>query len=251
MTQFTLSIQGQKPLIGDLSLITPEPLPLPEGIQLFRVLHDQELWNKGIRDPRNSTNTWRWRAGFPEVYNFDGSHVTRMLEWVQKISFALNPGMDPKKWRVLYDDHRAFSNGSGFDTTYPPTDPRYTPKRDYVNRIDLDSVEYPRFDKSRICGGATIAGRVSGDWLEVDTLRVDHPVTLEWLLPRPWLYFDAVTVSSTSTDSAETVGKFPQNDGRRCLVPLVTTTAVRYPLAWLEAVTQIADPYYVSAKVGV
>jgi len=215
---------------------------------LYHVLHDKELFDRGIVDPRNNKGVWWWRKGLPEVQNFDGSHVTKMLEWVQRLAFDLNPGIDPAKFRVLYNQTRAFTNGMGFDTSHASTDPGYVPRRDYINRRDLDA-EFPRFDKSRVCGGATIAGCVNGNWLEVETLNVNMPVPLSYVQARPWLTFTATTVSSTSTNDREIIGDFPQRGGLPCIIPLVTTYPVRYPMKWLEAVDNIADPYMV--RLGV
>lgn len=240
--------------VGDKKFVPEPPPPSEPEPQLFRVLHDFEIFAKGIIDPRNSEGVWYWRKGMPEVFNFTGSHVTKMVQWVQELAFDLNPGMptDHGGFRYLYDVRRAFSNGTGFDTVHQRNEEDYAARKDFINKWDLDAREYPRFDKSRTCGGATIAGKVDGDSVIVETLKVGSPPgndrieILGYVLKHPWLFFHAVTVAGSSTNTQEIVGKFPQNRGNSVLVPLVTTTVVRYPLSWLEPVTRIADPY----KVG-
>jgi hypothetical protein len=241
---FSIDVLSDGAIKSSEAVPVPDPLPLPEGVTLWRVLQDQELWKKGILDRRNSEGVWYWRMGLPEVFTFDGSHMTYMRRWLQELAFALNPGMLPKGFRTLYDVRRAFTNGTGFDTIHTPGSADYLARADYINDLDLDHSD-PRFDKSRVCGGALLAGKVSGDWLEVDTLKINQPVTLEWLLARPWLYFTATTVSRNSTPDQELVGNFPQNGGRACWVPLVTTTPVRYPLQYLQrwVAPELPSPY--------
>lgn len=229
------------------SVITIKPKMPP----LFKVKHDQELWE--VRDiypdKRNPNLTqpgkgWLWRIGVPEVYNFIDGHITFLTKAWQEITMALNPGMEPgnKGFRQLYDDHRAFTNDSGFDSkNWPPLDN----KRDYINEINLAG-KMPFFDTSRVCGGATISGKVAGDFLEVETLDVSNPPALAELLVKPWLYFKATTVSRVSTLEREVVGNFPQNPSKGYVyVPLVTTTPVKYPMAWLVPVDKIVNPYQI------
>lgn len=242
MANFVLDVEGFKPFSGAIEIETPYP-------PLFRVKHDQEVWEvRDIYPDHRNPNLgspgkgWLWRITVPEVYNFLGGHKTLLTKTWQMLTMALNPGMEPgnKGFRQLYDDHRAFTNDSGFDSrNWPPRDD----KRDYVNGINLAG-RYPFFDTSRVCGGATISGRVNGDFLEVDTWNVLEAPTLSEMLAKPWRMFRATTVSRFSTLEKEIVGNFPQNPSKGYVyVPLVTTLPVRYPMAWLVPVSKPANPY--------
>jgi hypothetical protein len=182
-----------------LSVVKREP-PV-----LFRVLHDYEL--DGI-----------WRPNLPEVFPLNGERTPFGADW-QKLSYALNPGMTGDKWRSLYAYNRAFTNGTGFNGTEP--------KADYVNDIDLDCPD-PAWDKTRVCGGATITGVIDGPDLIVKILDGDGPApSLDWLLAHPWFYFHALN----TTDAGLT--RFP----------LVGSGEARIPLKQLQKVPGIADPY--------
>lgn len=216
----------------------------PSKPPLWRVLHDYEIWRKQPILPAShgqvekSKSNWAWRVGFPEVYWLYNTHSVPFTESWQRLSFALNPGIDPKKWRVVYDDHRAFTNNSGFWTTGSPY--AYVPRKDYINGIDLQG-EMPSWDKIRVCGGATVSGKVDGDYLIVDTLDYFNPPSLDWLLQRPWLYFRALITDRTITGKP-VVYDFPQRGGLPVWIPLVAIYPVKLPLAILESVTDIANP---------
>lgn len=211
---------------------------------LYRVLHDYEIWKRQPVLPashgqlENSKKDWTWRVGFPEVYWLHDTHRVPFTETWQRLSFALCEGINPKKWRVVYDDHRAFMNNTGFWTDGSPY--AYVPRRDYINGIDL-SGEMPAWDKIRVCGGATVSGKVRGDFLEVETLNYFNPPSLEWLKQRPWLYFRAVS-SGANALNQPLISDFPQNDYRPVWIPLVSIYPVRFPLSCLERVYEIADP---------
>lgn len=215
------------------------------GGDLYRVLHDWEIAKRQFVDPRHGQfyhpdEGWAWRDGDPEVFWLIGSHVVPFDERWQRLAYAMNPGMTPPKFRILYDDHRAFMNKTGFWTDGSPSD-EYVPRADYINGIDLTS-QLPQWDKIRVCGGATLRGRVDGTDLIVETLKYDNCPTWDWLEQRPWLYFHAVTVHEKA-DKTCAIAPFEQNGGRRCLVPLVAVNEVRFPLGALQKVNDIADPY--------
>jgi len=226
------------------------PLPKPP-VPIYRVFHDYEVWQVWDKwpDPHHpDRNKWLWRIGVPEVFNLEPGHVTTFSAPWQRLAFALNPGMkkDNSGWRQLYDDHRAFTNHTGFDSrddNIPPNDN----KRDYINGWNLRG-EQLKWDNSRLCGGASITGTQQGDYLLVDTLRFDstkpndNAPTIEWMIDHPWYSFRATTIGRLSTDKMEVVGDFPQNPAMGyCLIPLVTTKAVKYPLAWLQRLDDIPD----------
>lgn len=210
----------------------------PPAGNLFRVLHDWELWKLGLLEDGKH---WDWRAGYPEVFILQATHVVKMDVELQHLMYDLFTAGTPSmkettrkgKWRSLYQYDRAFTNGTGFNDD---SDPR----ADYINMQDLE-YELPKLDKTRVCGGATVRGEVDGDWVWVETIQADSLPTIGYVLGRPWLYFHATTSRDASGEPA--VGRFPQGDGEPCFVPLVSRYPVRYPLAHLQPVDEIADPY--------
>lgn len=211
---------------------------------LYRVLHDYEIWRRQPALPaahgqiENVKRDWQYRAGMPEVFWLYESHRVPFTESWQRLSFALCEGIETKKWRIVYDDHRAFMNGTGFWTSGSPY--AYVPRRDYINGIDLDG-EIPAWDKIRVCGGATVTGRESGGYLIVETLDYFNTPTPEWLRAHPWFFFRAVSVGATKTGQPF-VEDFPQNGGRPVWIPLVAMYQVRFPLSCVERVNDIANP---------
>ena len=186
-------------------------LVLPDGTTYQTSAEVRKLW-------RVKHDTTDWRRGLPEVFILNSNATPFGRDW-QLLSYALNPGMDKKKWRAVYAYNRAFNNGCGFNDD---TDPR----ADYVNGLDL-AAPLPKWDKTRVCGGATITGRVDGNELVVEIMDGRGPApSLEWLLARPWLYFKAI--------NAGTLSNFPQGGGLPVYIPLVGSGEARYPLAGLE-----------------
>lgn len=189
-----------------------------KSIKLWRVLHDAERPG-GI-----------WRDGLPEVFVLNELHTPFGPDW-QRLSYALNPGMTGDKWRSLYANNRALTNGSGFNGVQP--------RADHVNMRDLDA-PLPAWDKTRLCGGATITGSIAGNELEVLIMDGRGPApSLSWLQARPWLFYHGVNSTING------ITRFPQNDGRDCLVPLAGTRPAFISLDDLQQVTEIADPYWV------
>lgn len=211
----------------------------------WRVLHDYEIWKKQFVYPGHGQfyheEGWDWRKGMPEVFWLLGTHVVPFDERWQTLAYAMNPGMGGEQFRVLYDDHRAFMNRTGFWTD-PTHFQEYVPHDDYVNMIDLGT-SLPKWDKIRVCGGATLSGTVDGDTLIVETLKYGTCPSWAWLEQYPWLYFHALSVGGTSSNPKAVA--FPQNNGNRVLIPLVADGEVRFPLGALEEVNAIADPYEV------
>lgn len=197
--------------------------------QLWRVKHDWELGEL-------------WRENVPEVFRMFPLHgIPLNREW-QLYSYALNPGMSPQKWRVLYDYRRAFTNhGAGYD--YPA---RQEEKQDWVNRRDLRASDLPRFDQPRVCGGAIVAGVREADVVWIDTLNVNNPPpTIE--NTKPWHKFCALNVGTKVQGELVTpsFSKFPQNDGRDCWIPLISQRPVYMSLSNLQKWDweELPDPY--------
>ena len=220
----------------------PEPDPQPDfsNRRLFRVLHDHER-------PAWGTQEARW--GMPEVFVLvapkkNNPNVYRECEVnvpatraIQNMMWELFKEGTPdfseekrlKAFKQVYASGRAFMNFNGMDKG-----------ANYINNENLDA-SLPNFDKVRVCGGATISGEVVGNMLKVDTLK--GPATLEYLLARPWLYFDAITVEARPSP-------FPQASYddiyNRAYIPLISEVDVYYPLEELEEVSEIADPYRIT-----
>jgi len=219
----------------------PEPEPVPSTRRLFRVLHDHERPPWGTEEPR-------W--GMPEVYNlqapkpnnpnaFDDCEVnvpatraiqTMMWEIFKHGTPDFSEARQLKAFKRVYGSGRAFMNHNGMDTG-----------ANYINNENLDA-KLPNFDKVRLCGGATVSGEVIGKWLKVDTL--ESAVTLEYLLARPWLYFEAIVVERRPKP-------FPQVEDveldiyNRAYIPLISAVPGYLLLENLEEVSEIADPYMV------
>jgi hypothetical protein len=161
----------------------------------YRVLHDREY-----------QPLWRW--GVPEVFHFDQHAPVRLTEAWQKLIFSMNPGMDGQGFRSLLAYNRAFTNGTGFNGN--------PARADYINRLNLDKKD-SFFDKARLCGGAVIFGYVIRNKVTILTLDGRRPPpSLEYVLSRPWFYYEAITVKADGSN-----GRFPQNNGEPVLMPLV------------------------------
>lgn len=187
-----------------------------DASSLWRVLHDAEL-------PVNLRPERRWPTpGVPEVYAGNREQTRFGWDW-QLLSYAMNPGMTRGKWRILYEYDTAFTNGTGFNE---PDSPR----ADYVNNLDL-SYPDPLWQSFLFCGGATLTGVIDGPDLLISKLDGFGPApTVEWILARPWFFFEALNVYKDDLHTS----RFPQNDGRPVLIPLVGSGVARYPLAKLQ-----------------
>ncbi len=87
-------------------------------------------------------------------------------------------------------------------------------------------------------------GEEDGPDLIVEIMNGFGPApSLDYLRPRPWLWGHAVTV-----DLDGTISRWPQNDGRPCLVPLVGSGVARIELYRVQKVPSIADPYFLGYR---
>ena len=169
----------------------------------YRVCHDREI------------NETMWREGYPEVFTLANSATQLTKEW-QLLIMVMNPGLSPKGFRALFNWCRALSNGpAGFDF------PGGSPRADFINGRD-ENAKLPRLDKVRVCGGAILHGTQIGNVLIVQTLNGRKaPPSVDYIMSRPWLYFEAITVRSDGSN-----GRFPQNGGRPIYIPLVASGVV-------------------------
>lgn len=219
----------------DLSLefAVTETASLPQPpYRLYRVKHDIELGEL-------------WRNDLPEVFPLDGSLAVKMTSDWQQLAYDLyrysasnvDEETAKKRWRIIYGYRTAFTNNQGFEK---PGDPR----ADYINNKNLD-MPLPKWDKTRVCGGATISGYKDNGKLVVTCLDATKTApSLYWLLDRFWLWFTAVNVSSKGS-----IYDFPQGDGRPVYTPLVSKgQEVRIDLALLEELpigARAANPYWI------
>jgi hypothetical protein len=200
--------------------------PPPANVQWYKVMHDRELWNAGIRDGKLK---WDWRVGLPEVQFGTPTISVEMTEAIQRLWFglfrygapAMAEAMAKKKYRVIYQDDIAFCNKMGYPHGWDGG-----PRKDYINGLDLNK-SLPVLDKPRFCGGALVRGVVSGDDLIVRTIDAENIPSLEHVI-RERLYFTAVNVGPNFASA------FPQGLGEPVLVPLISAEPIRYPLARLK-----------------
>ena len=169
----------------------------PAPVKQYRVLHNPAV-------PMD---------GRPDVVITSEFSAVPMTETIQRLTYDLycwgvgNAVLDadkPRKWRMLYNTDIAFTNFAGFDGT--------PPRCDYINRLDL-SAELPVLQKGLTIAGATVRGKEVNGYLEFETLSPANVPTLEWLIVRPWLYFEAKTVNALGQS------RFPQGNGAPVYVP--------------------------------
>lgn len=232
----------------------PPPVIQPPN-QLWRVMHDYELWTKGVQwvghgQVNDAGSNKNFRVGYPEVfwcYTEDDKPVPFGERW-QWLSFQLNPQMQPMNWQALHDDWRAFhNNGAGFPHPNIPGTPGYdpsyipTPRHDYINKMWTDAPD-PIWDKVRVCGGMTLSGKQDGNYVFIDCLDVDNPPSnVDYIKARPWLYFRAVSkVRADALPGA--IVDFPQNGSYPSFVPLIARGAIKLPVVMLEKVGGYVDP---------
>lgn len=234
---------------------TEPPPPPVDWPDLWQVLHDierpaEEAWlaQRLLPEPLQPFAAFMpkilWRKNVPEVYLAEPVHKMVYVEWLQHLAFDMfgyfaphtDRALQIKHWRSTYGCHRALNNYAGFDCRYPEwRGGPHGPFRDYISRIDL-SESFPKFDKIRFFGGATLGGEEDGDWVWIETIT--QPTTLAYVLEHPWLMQHATTVREDGS-----IGMFPQGDGYPVVVPVISEKRVKYPKKYLRRVSKIMDPY--------
>lgn len=173
--------------------------------QLYWLKHDPE--RGGI-----------WRTKVPEVFPLSDQTI-RLTKYWQYLTFYLNPGMEPKKWRVLYGYYTAFTNqGAGYDR---PGDP---PKQDWINMRDLLATDVPRFPKIILCGGALVTGKEENGKLWIEYIDYNLPPPEAKTVPI-WKKFCALSIVDKDTFS-----RFPYCDGRDVWIPILGKEPIGIPL---------------------
>lgn len=240
-----------------LGFAEPPPEVVKPAHVLWRVPHDPEIFAKklgrGFGQFYDPEKTWDWRVkaktGYPEVFwvNKEDDRRFPLDEAWQRLSFALIEEIEPLKWREVYDDWRAFMNGTGF-CHLPQSDPNYKPRRDYINRIDLGAEALPEWDKVRLIGGATVSGELVDGKIWIDTLDYANPPTLEWLRARPWFFMQAVSIDCRRTNDGTimeprvpVIDPFPQSR-KPVWIPLVSNSRVWVPADCLIRTDVVVDP---------
>jgi len=187
-------------MIGERKFV-PEP---PK--QYWRVNHDTTLW----------------RPNLPEVFPFEPNSFAFLTRGYQFLSKEINPTMTNQKWRSLYANDTAFTNGQGFNKFGDP-------RADFVNGLNLTS-PLPK-QEALVCGGAILLEKkVENGYLYPYYIDATKPVpSKEYVLANPHLYFDAVTVDGGAGGSI-IIRRFPQGDGERVKVLFLAKEEIRIPL---------------------
>lgn len=177
-----------------------------------------------------------WRSGLPEVFPFYPNHFTEFSKDWQILSRQLNPQLTNEQWRAVYTYQRAFTNQQGFGMT--------PPRADWVNMRNLDA-ENPR-QEALVCGGAILKRRFLDDeYLYPVYLDGNRPAPpLDWLLKRPYLFFDAVTV--VKTINGIVIRRFPQGEGDRVFILLLASRPIKIHLSKVTRLrrwTPLPSPY--------
>lgn len=186
--------------------------------------------------------------GRPEI-NVLVESAVYMTEPIQRLCFDLFYSQikgylsyeDAKrKWRVLYDYMRAFTNKTGFNGE----DVGLAPRWDYVNGLNAGA-ELPAFDKVRVCSGAFIKGYERDGYLIVQTLNPDSVPDLVWLLEHPQFYFHAVLAYTQAAQNFPQGQRWVGDTGLPVLVPLFSRVEAKIHLSKVERwiSNKLPNPY--------
>lgn len=177
---------------------------------------------------RVNHDTTLWRPNLPEVFPFLPNHYSFFGRRWQLLEKQLNPVMTNSKWHNLHlggndgDDATAFNNRQGFEM-------RGDPRVDFVNGKDLGA-PLPK-QEALVCGGAILAQKyIQDNYLYCEYIDANAPApTLQYVLDRPWLYFDAVTVRNSVNGIV--IGRFPHADGERVFILLLAHQPIKIHLS--------------------
>lgn len=165
--------------------------------RFWRIKHDAEL-PRGI-----------WRAGLPEVHPLYPNHHSPFKKWAQLVSKELNPFLTPERWTDTYHWKFWMTNNQGFGI---PNDPR----ANFVLNKNTDE-ELPRVE-ALVCGGSMIEGELIGDWVKVNGLHYNTPVTLAYLQAHPEYWIRGVYAGGTGQPFRMLGDKY---DGPAFIHPLI------------------------------
>ena len=178
-----------------------------------------------------------WRSGLPEVNPFFPNHFTDFGKDYQLLERRVNYVLNNQDWRSVHTWQRAFNNQQGYDRLGDP-------RADWINLRDTD--RDPPKQEALVCGGAILRRSfVDDEFLYPVYLDGNRPAPpLEWLLKRPYLFFDAVTV--VKTINGIVIRRFPQGNGNRVFILLLASRPIKIPLTkvtQLRRWTPIPSPY--------
>lgn len=151
MTSFTLSIQGQTPITGELQLETslpPRPLwYVPHDLMRRDVTVDDFRYVAGLIG-RVRQNVIEEKKPLPEVYRMDPEHSIALNEDFRDLLCAINPDISREKALGLLAMGLAWCNAN-----------------EYV------------FDQPRVCGGATLEESYrDGNKVYIKSILTSQPV---------------------------------------------------------------------------
>jgi hypothetical protein len=238
MSQFTLAVEGYRPVTGEIQI--EEPVIQPPARQYYRVPHDVERvdWNKG--DLRYRTDGSRGEPrkiytvnpitgqkeqilnAFPEVYRLAPDHHTVLNCAFQWLWRSINPDLSDKKWSTLLGNKLAWTNNTGFPG--------------HANCVLQEEMSkpMPRFDQARVCGGAILTGTERNGLLWIESMLINNPV----MDPQDVLNDRSKWYWGTSVNPEGEVNLItrPGLDGRNypVRVPIVTAQPVFLPLVELH-----------------
>jgi hypothetical protein len=142
--------------------------------------------------------------------NYSAVPMTEAIQWLTFDLFRHGTGgilgLDDckRRWRMLYSQNLWGTNTAGFES--------YPPRRDYISKLDM-TAELPILQKGITFAGHVGRGKVVNGFVEFETLSPSNAPTLDWLLARPWLYFEAKNVNALGQS------RFPQAGGNPVLIP--------------------------------
>lgn len=155
------------------------------------------------------------------------------LQWLSYNLNKFNSNFTTWRWRAVYGNTVAFTNTAGFND---PSDPR----RDYINRLDLNARNNPKLMKAIICGGSFFRGDatnmvvkdgkiVSGTlWCipGIHAIDANKPApSVDEVIEKVW-YFTA------TTRKGDRINNFPQGQGMPVYIPFILREPTPYPLVW-------------------
>ena len=161
-------------------------------------------------------------VGMPAVRRDTNAPPVEMNKYVQLMSYDLNEGRITKqKWRVLYGSNTMLTNEQSWEQVVC---------RDYVNGLNLDSLNLPKLMYGILCGGMFVHARREGNYLVcepgISAVDANKPIPdFRIVLENNW-YFRCVT-------SGENIWNI-LGSTVPILAPYVLKVPVRFPIAWFK-----------------
>ena len=223
MTAFTLSINGHKPITGNLGSQT--------SVNLYRVRTDYELYWIENRPYRDSV---------PAMWHFSPINVEFTQQW-QYYLWAINYKMTPAEASTLMNDNKAFMNGTGINGTNPRAnflkDENITAALPYMNKCYVCSNQQVVMNGGIV---ATLDGTkpplLKSGYSYPSSVSKINPAAYYYMpMTHPHLFTEAVIVYCDGKQ--ETFGAFPNAESYPyhpapvVWFPIVSDRSVVYPPA--------------------